>query len=69
MLYIIDPTGHQTDYDPATSEIAHSGTGMYYYDLLITTGGIWRYRWVATGIFDAAAEGVFTVTATAFTSS
>lgn len=43
------------------SDLTNPGTGRYYYDQLLDSAGIWRWRGYATSGVVAAGEGVITV--------
>lgn len=60
-LKVQDPTGAETTYTYALSQITKSTTGIYYKDLTLNISGYWHYRWEVTGAVVASDEDkVFT---------
>ncbi len=43
------------------ADVTRTGTGEYYYDLLITEAGDYYYRYEGSGSVTAAAEALFHV--------
>ena len=59
-----DPAGNQvTRVYPPTGTVTRVSTGNYQSVISPTIVGVWEYRWVGSGAFNAASEGVFTITA------
>lgn len=65
-LSVINPAGTSTDYTYGAAQVLKSSTGVYYYDLTVSSSGRWFFRWVAGGAYIAADEGSFTVAKSAF---
>ena len=62
-----DPDGAITTYLYGTdAELVKDATGRYHFDVSPATSGEWRYRGEGTGAVQAAAEGRFSVRASAF---
>jgi hypothetical protein len=55
-LIIQDPAAVVTTFTPV-----HDSTGTYHYSYVPTLAGLHRYRWVTTGVGQAAEEGSFLV--------
>jgi hypothetical protein len=53
-ISVLNPSGTITAYTYAAGEIIKSATGIFYYDLALTTVGLWKYRWKGTGTVIAA---------------
>jgi hypothetical protein len=47
--------------------VVKDATGEYHFDVLLTEGGPWYYRWRATGAVTAAEEGFVKVRESEFT--
>lgn len=63
-LYVKDPSGSITEltYDSdVSSDIASSGTGVFYSDIDIDESGKWFYKFKGTGAVQAASTYWFTV--------
>jgi hypothetical protein len=56
-MSVIDPSGTQTDYTYAASQLTKSGTGVYYRDLTLSLEGEYQLRFVATGTAAGAVTG------------
>jgi hypothetical protein len=66
-LSVLPPSGTVVTYTYAAAEIVKSATGIFYYDLSLTTVGTWRYRWVGTGtVVTATPDQTITVQSTVF---
>ena len=63
VVKVKDPTGVETDYTSPTN----TSVGVYAQQIIPTTAGTWRYRWVGTGAAVSAGEKTFEVKPTAFT--
>lgn len=61
VLQIRDGAGAQTTYTYPGPGVAHDGIGQYHYDLTLTVGGTWVYRWEGTGHPQTAEEGQLAV--------
>lgn len=59
-IVVQDPAGAET----TPGGIVHESTGIYHYDLSVLLGGVYAYRWVATGAVQAVQEGTIRVTPT-----
>ena len=42
-----------------SSSIVKDGTGQYHFDIPTAASGTWFYRWVGSGVVNAASEGTF----------
>lgn len=60
-LSVYDGRGTVTTYTYGDSDIARSGTGVYYFDVNANSSGTWSYRWWSTGSGQAAVESRFEV--------
>ena len=59
-ITIRDPAGNTTTLQYGTDpEVVRDDTGIYHVDIDVTTRGQWHYRFAATGVNTAAAEGTF----------
>jgi hypothetical protein len=56
ILYVLTPANVLTSYTLAGGAVTKDSTGEFHYDLVLNEGGVWRYRWVATGAVTAASE-------------
>lgn len=63
-LKVRDPQGNITEY--AEVDMAHPETGTWSYELLLTRGGEWTYRFAGTGGLVAAGEKTILVRRSAF---
>lgn len=36
------------------ADLVKDSTGVYHFDIVLSTSGLWKYRWVSTGIGAAA---------------
>lgn len=56
-IWIIDPRGSVTSYVYGTDDVVgREVAGSYYADITLDQGGVWQYRWVATGTSTAIAN-------------
>ena len=61
-ISIRNPSGTVTTYQYGVeADVKRSGAGVYYYDIDVSSGGKWYYRWWSTGTGQAAEEGDFLV--------
>lgn len=66
-IKILSPGGVETSYTYAAAEIEKTSTGLYTYDLVPTSGGVWFYRWLTTGADKVIAlDGEIVITASPF---
>lgn len=50
-LRVRTPAGDVTEYVYGTApDLVKDSTGVYHFDIVLNAGGLWRYRWVSTGI-------------------
>lgn len=49
-----------TIYTFGSSSIVKDSTGNYHFDIATAASGVWFYRWVGSGVVNAASEGQFT---------
>lgn len=63
ILRLLSPLGSSSilNYPHTPTEVSKASVGSYYYDLLITEKGIWRYRWEGTGAVQTAGENQLSV--------
>ena len=62
MILLRDPAGNvSTTLYPVPGGISRAGVGAYTYDFTVNSVGSGFYRWVATGIVQAAEEWTFLV--------
>ena len=62
-LRVLNPSQTETDH---TTGFSNPSTGVYSLNIVVSIPGAWTYRWVATGTFNAAAEGSFQVAQSPF---
>lgn len=55
-LKVKDPSGNTATYTYGAAEITKDATGQYHKDITIDEGGVWPYRWEATGAVVTAGE-------------
>ena len=66
-LSVLPPSRTLATYTYADGDIIKSATGIFYYDLALTTVGDWVYRWVGTGaVVTATPDQTITVQPTVF---
>lgn len=53
-LSVRDPAGTITTYTYAGAQVIKEATGAFYYDLALSTVGVYTYRWTGTGAVQAA---------------
>jgi hypothetical protein len=58
---VLAPVGTETH-----PVVVRDGAGSYYAEAPITLPGVWRYRWVGTGVAAGAEEGFFEVRESSF---
>lgn len=58
-LLTTEPGGTSTTYTAGV--LTHSTTGVYATNLVVTTTGVWSFRWTGTGAAADVADGTFTV--------
>lgn len=61
-LYYKDPDGIETTEEYNPGDIVKDGTGVYYFDLLVSKEGSWVYRMYSSTSGVTAAEGTITST-------
>lgn len=62
VVEVIDPAGIKTEY----TSVTHASTGVYTYDLPLTSSGLWSYHFEGTGAVQAAGESYLRVNPTKF---
>jgi hypothetical protein len=65
-LQVRDPSSTTTTYSYGAAEVTKSATGSYYYDLAVSSPGVYAFRWACTGAYVAAEAGSFSVVANPF---
>jgi hypothetical protein len=49
------PAGVVTEYTyGVNADLARDSLGVYHFDIALTTAGLWKYRWISTGVGAAA---------------
>lgn len=48
-LFVLDPTGTETEYTYPSGGITRVGTGNYACQITLTKEGVWVYKWQGTG--------------------
>lgn len=66
ILRVTDPTGVETPYTYALSQVTKDGVGAYSMQLEVLIAGYWNYRWEAEGTVTAATESRFLVSDSSF---
>ena len=69
-LRVIDPRGVETDYSYSSGSgvLTKNSVGNYSYSLEVLLAGLWNYRFEGTGVVIAAAEKMFQVYPSKFSS-
>jgi len=61
ILKVQRPSGAESTYTYALSQVTKSSTGIYYKEIAANESGRWYYRWEGTGAVVSADEDVFFV--------
>lgn len=58
IVTVTDPDGTETQYTYAAAQVVKVSTGIYTYDLLVSSAGFWSYKFTTTGAVVTASEKI-----------